>query len=366
MRGLTRDWMEAGAVGLNTGLDYQPAANCETDELIALARVVARVRRHLRRAHALQPGGQAGRLSRVDRDRPRGGHPGPALARDGRRRDRAAARRGPCGPASTSASTSTSIRPARATCSSGSPPRTRSAASTRPCERLREDPGASTPGRGAASRSRSRRPTPAAAANTSPTRGPGQHIGRSIAEIAARARHAASARPAVDLIVEESPDALLVFRRGDDRGGLRGARAAHARPPGVHGRQRRHLPRRPAAPARLRPLCAGSSVTFVRELGVRDAWRSGPPDERPAGRALRRSAIAAGSPRAWRPTSSSSTRRPSAAGATWDEPRLPAVGIDARRGQRPGRRRGGPADGRAVRASSCAAPVAADVRWPTT
>ena len=27
MRALTRDWMEAGAVGLNTGLDYQPAAN---------------------------------------------------------------------------------------------------------------------------------------------------------------------------------------------------------------------------------------------------------------------------------------------------------------------------------------------------
>lgn len=41
MRGLTRDWMEVGAVGLNTGLDYQPAANADTDELVALASVAA-------------------------------------------------------------------------------------------------------------------------------------------------------------------------------------------------------------------------------------------------------------------------------------------------------------------------------------
>ena len=41
MRALTRDWMEAGAVGLNTGLDYQPAANASTDEIVELAKVVA-------------------------------------------------------------------------------------------------------------------------------------------------------------------------------------------------------------------------------------------------------------------------------------------------------------------------------------
>ncbi|HEX6868179.1 MAG TPA: amidohydrolase family protein [Candidatus Limnocylindrales bacterium] len=40
MRVLTRDWMEAGAVGINTGLDYQPAANSTTDELVELAKVV--------------------------------------------------------------------------------------------------------------------------------------------------------------------------------------------------------------------------------------------------------------------------------------------------------------------------------------
>ncbi len=40
MRAITRDWMEAGAVGLNTGLDYMPAASSKTDELIELAKVV--------------------------------------------------------------------------------------------------------------------------------------------------------------------------------------------------------------------------------------------------------------------------------------------------------------------------------------
>jgi N-acyl-D-amino-acid deacylase len=41
MSELTRDWMEAGAVGLNTGLDYQPAASSDTRELVMLARIVA-------------------------------------------------------------------------------------------------------------------------------------------------------------------------------------------------------------------------------------------------------------------------------------------------------------------------------------
>ena len=61
--------------------------------------------------------------------------------------------------------------------------------------------------------------------------------------------------------------------------------------------------------------------TFVRERGARQPRAGGPPDERPAGRALRDPPIAAGSPRAWRPTWSSSIRRPSGRGATWDEPR---------------------------------------------
>jgi N-acyl-D-amino-acid deacylase len=41
MRRATRAWMEAGAVGLNGGLDYQPGANSDTRELVELGKVVA-------------------------------------------------------------------------------------------------------------------------------------------------------------------------------------------------------------------------------------------------------------------------------------------------------------------------------------
>ncbi len=36
-----RQWLDAGAFGLATGLDYQPAASARTDEIVALARAVA-------------------------------------------------------------------------------------------------------------------------------------------------------------------------------------------------------------------------------------------------------------------------------------------------------------------------------------
>ena len=41
MADVTRAWLDAGAIGINTGLDYPPAAHSDTDELVALARVVA-------------------------------------------------------------------------------------------------------------------------------------------------------------------------------------------------------------------------------------------------------------------------------------------------------------------------------------
>jgi N-acyl-D-amino-acid deacylase len=41
MRRATKAWMEAGALGLATGLDYQPAASASTDELVALCDEVA-------------------------------------------------------------------------------------------------------------------------------------------------------------------------------------------------------------------------------------------------------------------------------------------------------------------------------------
>jgi N-acyl-D-amino-acid deacylase len=39
MTALTREWLEAGAVCLNLGLDYQPSSNADTRELIALSKV---------------------------------------------------------------------------------------------------------------------------------------------------------------------------------------------------------------------------------------------------------------------------------------------------------------------------------------
>lgn len=41
MEGLTREWMEAGACALNLGLDYQPSANADFRELVALCKVAA-------------------------------------------------------------------------------------------------------------------------------------------------------------------------------------------------------------------------------------------------------------------------------------------------------------------------------------
>lgn len=40
MRALTREWMEAGAVGLCVGLDYQPTSSADTREMIELSKVV--------------------------------------------------------------------------------------------------------------------------------------------------------------------------------------------------------------------------------------------------------------------------------------------------------------------------------------
>ncbi|MCC2684570.1 MAG: aminoacylase [Paenibacillaceae bacterium] len=42
MSRLTEEWMEAGSVAFNTGLDYEPQGRANTDELIALSKVTAR------------------------------------------------------------------------------------------------------------------------------------------------------------------------------------------------------------------------------------------------------------------------------------------------------------------------------------
>jgi N-acyl-D-amino-acid deacylase len=148
MRALTRDWMEAGAVGLNTGLDYQPAANSTTDELVELARVVR------------EYGGIYAAHIRYN-----------ALGKTAAYRE-----------------------------------------SIEIGQRLRDDPafrrriGAIVEEQIAISHAAGGREY------FSETR-TGRYIGQSIAEVAAE-RGASIGETAVDLIIEESPDAILVFRRG--------------------------------------------------------------------------------------------------------------------------------------------------------
>jgi N-acyl-D-amino-acid deacylase len=154
----------------------------------------------------------------------------------------------------------------------------------------------------------------------------GHHIGRSIAEIAAE-RGTSLGETAVDLIVEESPEALLVFRRGlSDEAFEALARRTLKRPEfmvasdGIYHGACPH-PRGYGCFARILRL-------YVRELGaigLEDAVRrmSGLPAERFAIRD--RGLIAEGL------AADLVVFDPATVGdrATWEEPRLPPVGIDA-------------------------------------
>ena len=252
----------------------------------------------------------ASRPPTASRSRSAGARASPSASRTSRSTTRPSrCSRRPARPASTSASTGTSTPRARATCSSGCRPRTSSAASTRPSSGLRDDPAHRAQGRARSSRSRSRSPTPSAAASTSRTRGPGATSGCRSAEVAAE-RGTSVGETAVDLIIEESPDAILVFRRGISPEDVRRPGPADAQPPGVHGRQRRRLPRGAPPPARLRLLRPGARHVRARARPGQPR-AGGPPDERPAGRALRDHATADASPRASPRTSSCSIRRPS-------------------------------------------------------
>ena len=137
---------------------------------------------------------QARRLPRVDRDRPRarasrsGCRTSPSTTRPSR------CSRRPAGRASTSASTGTSTRRARATCSSGCRRRTRSAGSTRPSSACATTPRTDARSRRCIEEQIAVTPCRSAAASTSRTRGPGRYIGMSIARGRRRARHRRSAR----------------------------------------------------------------------------------------------------------------------------------------------------------------------------
>ncbi len=154
----------------------------------------------------------------------------------------------------------------------------------------------------------------------------GRHIGRSIAEVAAE-RGTTLGETAVDLIVEESPEALLVFRRPLTEAAFEAlARRTLTRPEfmvssdGIYHGARPH-PRGYGTFARI-------LGRYVRELGVlrlEDAVHrmSGLPAERFAIRD--RGRIAEGL------AADLVVFDPATVGdrATWEEPRLHAVGIDA-------------------------------------
>ena len=151
--------------------------------------------------------------------------------------------------------------------------------------RLKRGSRASTPRRGADRGADRRRPPPVAAGSTSPRRGRAStSAARSPRSPTIAARP--SARPAVDLIIEESPDALLVFRRGMSEEAFEAvARRSLAHPAfmvasdGIYHGARPH-PRGYGCYAQI-------LGHFVRDLGAVTLERAVRQMSAPAGRALR-------------------------------------------------------------------------------
>jgi len=323
MRAITRDWMEAGAVGLNTGLDYQPAASSDTRELIELARVVRRhggiYATHIRytgagRAEAYREsiaiGREAGIPIRIshesvdDETEP--------LLEEARQ-------------AGVDLGIDWYAYPA------GSshlliwlPPEDQVGGFDAVIERVR-DPSQRRR-IGDFLEQRLRETNDAGGREYFSDTHTGKHIGRSIAEIAAE-RGTTLGETAVDLIVEESPEALLVFRRPMTEETFEAlARRTMARPEfmvssdGIYHGVRPH-PRGYGTFARI----LGRYVRELEVLGLEDAVRrmSGLPAERFAirDRGLIEEGLAADLV-VFDPATVADR-------ATWEEPRLTAVGVDA-------------------------------------
>ena len=324
MRALTRDWMEAGAVGLNTGLDYQPAANADTTELVELATVVREYggiyAAHIRynaygKTAAYRESIEIGRRADIpvrlshesvdDETEP--------LLEEAQR-------------AGVDLGIDWYLYPA------GSshllvwiPPEEQIGGSEAMVRRLRDDPDHRR--RIGAIIEEQIRSSHAAGAREyfSDTRS-GRHIGRSIAEIAGE-RGASIADTAVDLIIEESPDAVLVFRRGFSEDAFRAlARRTLAQPAfmvasdGLYHGALPH-PRGYGCHAQVlgRFVREERLVTLERAVHI----MSGLPAERFGIRD--RGRVAEGL------AADLVVFDPARVGAqaTWEQPRAPAVGIDA-------------------------------------
>jgi N-acyl-D-amino-acid deacylase len=320
---LARDWMDAGAVGINTGLDYQPAASSDTAELVTLARIVREgggiYAAHIRyngvgRAAAYREtiaiGREAGIPVRIshesvdDETEP--------LLEEARL-------------AGVDLGIDWYVYPA------GSshllvllPPEDQVGGFDAVIERVRDPSHRQRIGDFLAERLRES--ADAGGREYFSDTHTGRYIGRSIAEIAAE-RGTSLGDTAVDLIVEESPEALLVFRRGYSEEVFEAlARRTLARPEfmvasdGIYHGARPH-PRGYGCYARI----LGRYVRELGAIGLEDAVRrmSGLPAERFVirDRGLVAEGLAADLV-VFDPATVADR-------ATWEEPKLPAVGIDA-------------------------------------
>jgi N-acyl-D-amino-acid deacylase len=323
MRAITRDWMDAGAVGFNTGLDYQPAASSDSRELIELARVVAGYggiyAAHIRyagagRAEAYRESIEIGRQAVIpvrishesvdDETEP--------LLDDARQ-------------LGVDLGIDWYVYPA------GSshllvwlPPEDQVGGYDAVIDRVR-DPSQRRR-IGDFLEARLRETNDAGGREYFSETHTGRHIGRSIAEIAAE-RGTTLGETAVDLIVEESPEALLVFRRPLTEEAFETlARRTLQRPEfmvssdGIYHGARPH-PRGYGTFARI----LGRYVRELGVLGLEDAVRrmSGLPAERFAIRD--RGLVAEGL------AADLVVFDPATVGdrATWEEPRETAIGIHA-------------------------------------
>lgn len=322
MKGLTRAWLDAGAVGLNTGLDYQPAASASADEIVELCRVVgerggvyaAHIRyQGLGRRRAWQESIEIGRRSglpvRISHDSI-DDETEPLL--DDARREIDLAVDWYLYPAGSSHLLVLL------------PPRLTVGGFDRVVERL-DEPAFRAEVAGLLERQLLETAAAGVHEYFADTKS-GRYIGQSVADVAAE-RGRPLGETAVDLLIEESPDAILVFRRGT--------------PPAVFEALCRRTLAHPAFSVSsdglyhgVRPHPRGYGCFaqvlrhFVRELGaisLEEAVRkmSGLPAERFRIADRGRLAEGFGADLVVFDPASVADR------ATWEEPRLEAVGIDA-------------------------------------